>query len=306
MKPLTKLSGARFISLIVAFAAVSLTSLAQTIQFYGVDKRVTYLQNSSSTPSTPSATINDPNGPYFFEANISGSSLNLLGSAPTLTGSYPASSLTLVLKNSNTQYGFSGNNPAQHGFSTKPAMDTAFPDTTYTLNNLPVSVALALGASDAYPTDIPHITNGSWSAGALQVNAATGITLSFSSLSNYSVGLGGFIAFGLYTTSGGNIGSQIADVFTTFTSSDPAQTTFTINPGDLTAGQTYFGELSFGKYITADNSSVSGALGYAFFENMTGFSITAVPEPSAFALGAGMVALLGASLYRRRQQPTRP
>src|SRR5947207_624474 len=60
-------------------------SAAQTVDFYGVDKRVTYLQNSASAPVTPATNLADPNGPYHFSATVSGSNLDLLSPAPTVT-----------------------------------------------------------------------------------------------------------------------------------------------------------------------------------------------------------------------------
>lgn len=283
-----------FLALAVLGAASStLADPVPTIEAYGVDKRITYLQTSSTAPSSPSLTLGDPNGPYFFEATVSGSYLDLLCPAPALAGVGD-----LVLKGTG-EWGFENNFPATNGFGAKGTMDSAFPNGNFTLNNLtgPGSVTLNLGPSDAYPADIPAVTNGTWVGEALQVNAVTGMTLCFNNFSAYDAA--GMIEFHLYTTSGASITGDLASALTLQPNSDLPLLSYTIQPGDLIPGQTYFAELSFGSFTTFDELSIDNAFGYALYQNMTGFSISAIPEPSTYAAAAGFLAF-GLVLWRRR------
>jgi hypothetical protein len=302
MKLIHVSSRVSFLALAALGVATPSRPIAQTIQFYGVEKRITYSQTSSAAPSSPATTINDPSGPYFFEGSVSGSNLNLLTPAPTLSGAFSGA---LVLK-SNDEYGFTAGLPAAHSFNIKSDLDTAFPNGTYSLNGLPLttppgigSVSLNLGIADAYPAAIPYITNGTWSGSALQVNAVTGMTLNFSPFAAYGTGGGSLIEFHLYSTNLGAIGSDLDSVVTISVFSNAAQTSYTFAPGQLTAGQTYFAELSYGTFTNTNQAAISGALGYALYQDMTGFSISAIPEPSTYAAVTGVLAL-GLVCWRRR------
>src|SRR3954462_1027043 len=65
MKLIHVSSRVSFLALAALGVATPSRPIAQTIQFYGVEKRITYSQTSSAAPSSPATTINDPSGPYF-------------------------------------------------------------------------------------------------------------------------------------------------------------------------------------------------------------------------------------------------
>lgn len=254
--------------------AGSVTSFAQaTIDGFIVGKKQDFLQTSAATP-TSNAIIGDPNGPYHFSADLSGTSLNLLNPTPKVTTPTGA------------QYALTGNSTdmgVARNYSTKSGLDAAFPNSSgnYTFTAGPYSFPISLGLGDAYPTDIPKITNGSWNAqGALEVNAQNGSTLTFSNFSDYMGGAGGMVIFSVYDVSGNTAGTELISAQSVHLSglaTNPMLTSYSIAGGGLQPDHTYYAELSFIRII---NANFSSAIGISTFVSSTGFMISTAIAPT--------------------------
>ena len=251
------------------------TLLAQArLDTFGVGKKMDYLQNASATP-TSHTIMGDPNGPFHFSADIGGANLTQLTTTPKVS-----------LPNA-TQFTLTGTASAMgyaRSFSGKTALDTAFPDGSYTINAGGSNLPCPLGNNDAYPAEIPQVTNGTWDGqGRLVINATAGGTVTFNNFSNYSGGIGGIITFNLYAVSGTTLGSELAatqSLALNGYTSDPALTSYTIAPGQLQPDRTYYAELSFARIVNLniDYLATLGAVGVSSFLNTTGLIIsTAAP-----------------------------
>lgn len=255
------------------FTTMSL-AFGQTLEGFGVGKKLDYLQISSATP-TSQTIIGDPDGPFHFSADITGSSLNLFSPVPKVT-----------LPNA-TQYNLAGDSMSMGlsaSYASKSALDTAYANGTYNFTVGGTTYPAALGSTDLYPAEIPRLTNGTWDGvGKLVVNAASGTTLNFSSFSNYTGGVGGIISFNLYAVNGNAVGAELVAVESialTGYPSDPALTTYTIAAGFLQADRTYYGELSFAR-VTSLHTSLLPAVGVSTFMRTTGFMITTASPATA-------------------------
>ena len=265
----------KFRTVLVALLIAPVSGLvAQTVQFYGVAKRANYLQNSSATPVV-SALPSDPDGYiYHFDADVKGTSLNLFSSIKLTLPN--ATQYTLVNKDAldNTSFGF-GPSGTVHGFASKSALDAAFANGTYNVTLGSTVVPLTLGVADTYPAEIPTVTGGTWDVnGKFVINATTGATITFNTFSSYASG--GYISGDIYTISGSYTGNKVVmqrNINITGYLTDPLATSITVAPSVLLPGQTYYGELNFGRLTAGDSASIPGALGHANFDYITGFMI---------------------------------
>lgn len=297
--------GSRMVALLAFALAVDGTSLfaEATLDSFGVGKKLDYLQSSAAAP-TSQIILGDPAGPFHFSADLLGANLNQLATPPKLT-----------LPDGATQYTLTGTSASKGiaaSYSSKTALDAAFPNGTYTFvaggSNLPI----ALGTSDAYPAEIPQITSGTWDGqGKLLINATSGAALSFNSFSNYATGVGGTITFSIFAVSGSVIGSELlsADsVALAGYSSDAALTSYTIAAGALQADRTYYAELSFSRTVALNTSYLEtlGAFGLASYVKTTGLmistasavvapSITTQPASQTLTVGGGFTLTVAAS-----------
>lgn len=259
------------------FTTASL-ALGQSLEGFGVGKKLDYLQNSSATP-TSQTIIGDPDGPFHFSADITGSNLTLFSPVPKVT-----------LPNS-TQYNLTGDSASlglSASYASKSALDTAFANGTYNFTVGGTTYPAALGAADLYPVDTPRLTNGTWDGvGKLVVNAASGTTLNFNTFSEYTQGTGGIISFNLYSVNGNTVGAELVAeervALTGYPPSDPALTTYTIAAGFLQADRTYYGELSFARVtsvnVYTDRNPI--VVGVSTFIRTTGFMITTASPATA-------------------------
>lgn len=281
--------------LALAFLGVSVasTGFAQaSLESYGVGKKRDFLQISASAPVSQ-AIPGDPNGPYHFAANLTGSSLNLINPVPKIT--LPGSSqYTLV--------GSSSSLGIVYNYTTKSALDAAFPNGSYSFTAGTSTLPISLGASDAYPAETPQVTTGAWDGqGRLVVNASSDATLNFNNFSQYSSGTGGIITFTLSPVSGTTLGGDLVAVESIALSgysSDAALTAYTIPAGTLQANQTYYAELSFARIVNL-NTTFLPIVGTATFMHTTGFVIsTTVPaaSPVITVQPAGQSVTVGANV----------
>jgi len=283
------------LALTLAIGGTSLCAQQAMIADFGVGKKLDYLQ-SAATSTTSQIILGDPSGPFHFSADISGTNLNLLSPVPKVT--LPDS----------TQFTLTGTSLAKRlaaSYSSKSALDVAFPNGNYAIVAAGSNLAVSLGVSDAYPAEIPQITNGTWDGqGKLQINAASGATLNFNSFSNYATGVGGTITFDLYAVSGTTKGSSVLSVNSLALSgyaSDPALTSYTIAAGVLQADRTYYAELSFSRIVTLNTSFLASlnAIGVASFMKTTGLLIStasAVVAPTITTQPLSQTVTVGGSI----------
>ena len=259
----------------ILFLATALPGFAGVTQ-YSVSKQAQFNQTSTSAPTA------DPTAPFRLQANVDVAASTDLSSDPTATkpaGGTGASPLVLSFNAGSSQYKNNVN------FLTLALMNAAYFDGSYVMHMVSPSfgtkdVNLTLNpAAYSIPTDIPKLTNTSWSGGLLQLDPTVGNTLSW----NLFTQLTGndFVDFSL-----SGLGVNI-DVKGSSTSQFLAANT-------LTPGQTYSGGISFGHVTTNDTTSVAGATGLAGYVSQTKFTVQAVPEPAtAGLLGLGALLLAG-------------
>jgi hypothetical protein len=146
---------------------------------------------------------------------------------------------------------------------------------------------------DIYP-DAPMITGGTWSGGKLQLDPTINNTINFTAftLPSGSFGTGDRIFFS-------------ADDANYDQSSSTSVTSFVINAGTLTAGQSYDFELVFVNAVYVDTTSLTSTganQGFAGYVTITNFQVYAIPEPSTCAAIFGGLALAGVMLHRHRRK----
>ena len=275
MKPNDTLKSQMKPILSILFLATALPGFAGVTQ-YSVSKQAQFNQTSTSAPTA------DPTAPFRLQANVDVAASTDLSSDPTATkpaGGTGASPLVLSFNAGSSQYKNNVN------FLTLALMNAAYFDGSYVMHMVSPSfgtkdVNLTLNpAAYTIPTDIPKLTNTSWSGGLLQLDPTVGNTLSW----NLFTQLTGndFVDFSL-----SGLGVNI-DVKGSSTSQFLAANT-------LTPGQTYSGGISFGHVTTNDTTSVAGATGLAGYVSQTKFTVQAVPEPAtAGLLGLGALLLAG-------------
>jgi hypothetical protein len=279
-----------------------------SVSFYGIDKRVNYAQVTDSG-TMPSLGIDprDPLGSFVFDANVNGFGLASIP-APVLSGPAVASPISLILDGSDGGWHNYGSGAPAYNFASKSAMDAAYPNGTYSFNVNTTPVTLTLGGTlnaDRYPAEIPTVTNGTWSGGALVLDAANSFTFNFNSFSDYSPN--GAIQFSIYSTDiSGNPTSQLINTMAIAAFAQPALTSYDLVGGTLQAGQIYYGQLDFTRITAFDSTSIRGASGIASFERETHFyinTIAAVPEPAGLAgwLGAAALAVAIGRRVRRNK-----
>lgn len=287
------------------FTAISTIASAQ-IDFFVVDKLVTYVQTSSSTPSLHATS------PFIFSFEIEGQNPgtsigSITNHAFTSPGGSGVTGYTLVsgdYDSSENQWKY------RQSFALKSDLDAAFSNGTYSVSVGNVAdIPLTLNASpsgDLYPL-VPKVTgmnNGaSWNGSNQLLISDTGTTtLTFSdftsqynSTSNGQVGahIGAF----LYLTSSGSF-TELNQEALTF-EADSAFNTFMIS--GLTAGSTYQFELEYNAIMAADTTSIPGATGVALFSSRMQLEVLAIPEPSTYAAILGALALGGVMVQRRRR-----
>lgn len=243
----------------------ALGSVRADVNSYGMSKGRDFLQSSSATPTSDAIT-----GAFQFSVDLVGTNLNLLAPAPKLI--LPNASQQ-NLTGSGTSMGLSPR------YASKANLDAAYPNGSYSITAGTLTLPVSFGSTDAYPSDIPRILNGTWdSQGRLVINAQTGAELTFNSFSQYSTGPGEWISFSLYAISGTTLGNEIVSVERFALSgygSDEALTSYGISAGLLQADRTYYAELSFARIVNL-NTSFLPITGTATFLYNTGFMISTI------------------------------
>lgn len=270
-----------FIVTVVWLGLVS-RSFAQVTQ-YVVAKDEIFNQTSTAAPAP------DPTAPWRVNTSVTVSAQSDLSSDPTVTsaGGAGASPLTLTYNAGNGEYRNRVN------FTDRASLDAAYIDGTYVMHMVSPSfgtkdVNLTLNpASYTFATDIPTISNTTWSGGMLQLDPTVNNMINWNTFSQLAGN--DYVIFDLF--------GQSVSIFQTGNLAS-----FTINANTLVPGQTYSGDIDFIHLTTSDTTSVSGAKGLSGYDVFTRFTIQAIPEPSTLAMfGVGAGALFAAQRLLRRR-----
>ncbi|MDB6095489.1 MAG: peptidase and matrixin and adamalysin [Verrucomicrobia bacterium] len=185
-------------------------------------------------------------------------------------------------------------------FSTKAALDAAYPAGTYTLTGTGLATVTLNLPADNYPTAVPQITNGTWNAGGvLVIDPTQSVTLNFNNFTTYaSAGFAGHEDFELQSNANFEKGIATVAAFG-FTVSATPFTTVTIPANTLPTGGAFRAVLRYDTLTTLDTS---GAGTVVLFSNQLEFWIaalapgtTAQSQPFITAQPADRIAALGGS-----------
>ena len=258
-------------------------AFAQVTQYVAAKDEI-FNQTSTAAPS-PDATA-----PWRVDTVVAVNAQSDLSNNPTVTapsGGTGATPLTLTYNAGSGQYRNRVN------FADRASLDAAYPDGTYVMHMVsPVfgtkNVNLTINpASYTFPTDIPKLSNTTWSGGMLQLDPTVSNTLNWNAFSQLSGN--DYVIFDLF---GQNVSI----------SQSGSLTSFTLNANTLVPGQTYSGDIDFIHVTTFDTTSVSGATGQAGYDVFTHFTIQAVPEPSTWMLLS--LGVFGLCAVARRRAPS--
>lgn len=266
----------------VLVSMVVATSLPAQI-YVSVNKGIHYTQTGAST-----VTPNNPT-PYSVNADISGTGLStLIPTGPNQVT--PSTAVTYGLTYDSGKQGWNYNS----GGMSLSLLDTTFPNGGWTLEAGGNTWNLSL-TGDLYPNyPVATFSAGTWSGGVLNLTAAeaaAGFTVSTNVFTTNYVSGSSYIGVFLENLS--------AENFPTFTASS---VTLNVPGGSLAAG-THNLSMDF-QSILAMDSSVGGYValtGYNANTNLT-IQVEAIPEPSAYAAIAGVLALAGVLIRRRCRQ----
>jgi len=282
-------------------------AFGQTVAFYSVAKEHNFVQNSSSGLGVLG---------YEFDVNINGAGLGGYATSLALApeSGFATNPMTATLN-------ASGFGAAIGGYPSSGALDTAFANGSYALSlgpssdNLNATSSLSLGESTSYPSVAPQLTTGTWSGGKLVVDAGSSYTFNFNSASftdfdpnnSGATSFGGAVRFTIF--SGGTVVATSLAVYNADTQTT-AFTSFTLPAFSLTSGSTYVGKIQFSRIVDlntfVDDGTIAdayGGTGFAAFGYQTQFQISAIPEPSTWAVLAACATLGFAQYARRRERP---
>jgi hypothetical protein len=235
------------------------THVANGQQVYFVGKSQAFTQSDSS------GAVADPTASFQFSATGVNRATLILPLGSTMPLAYLASDQEYAI---------------HQGFTTKAALDTAFPLGTYQMTGTGIPTLSFNLTTDNYPVGTPQVTSGTWNpAGMLVVNPTQATTINLNTFTGYSTsGLAGHMQTNIESTMGDNVRlqNQIATVaiFGMMASPTPL-TSLTIPAGTLTNGRLYQASVSWDTITTLDTTTVAGSGAVAVFTKQLTFYIAA-------------------------------
>lgn len=232
---------------------------------YDIQKEENYDQASSAAPTV------DPKHPFQFSANVNPTGASTLLSTSTVT---PPGGSALYFESDENGLDY------QQNFSSKAALDAAYPAGTYSLtvnSSTPNTyTGTAVLGADNYPPvpQIISLTNATWSGGAIVVTDITQpVTITWNSF-NSSTGQVNF------NVNNADIGSQFT--------ANGSNNSFTFTPNTSTAlenNESYEADLSFSNNNGSNTTNIPGASSGAGYETTVQFIIQ-TGSPSSGSKGA--------------------
>ena len=240
--------------LVCWFGLVAYPASGQNIYFVG--KTQAFTQSDNTVP------VADSIQPWQFSATAPNAATLVLPAGSTMPLTYLAN---------NQDYEINQN------FTTKTALDTAWPNGTYRMTGAGIPTNSLNLTTDNYPAGTPQVTGGTgtWSNGLLIVNPGQTATISLNTFTGYATsGVAGHMSVEVRSQTGGSfdLNNEIATqaVFGLTASTTPL-TSITIPAGSLTSGQVYQGKVNWDTLTTLDVPNTAVAL----FEKKLNFYIAA-------------------------------
>lgn len=264
--------------LAAALAVLIGSSASAKVTFYDILKNAQYTQISAAQPQN--AVSWDFIARIFTDVDneVTAGTLSFPGNLRTLTPVGPR----LV------RY-------AQFGFPTEPDLENAYPATTYFFNATAGSLAGQSGSAPEFipvrATEVPYLTGNSF-ADLGNATAGQSVTVTWNPYTVPAPVTHQLVYFQLFEN--GVLKRDVAGQNGAFTS-------YTIDGGDLVAGNSYRWSLFFDPRFQGNNGGFGGTASFVeSFDSITSgtFSVRPVPEPASLAaLGLGALAVV-----RRRRR----
>jgi hypothetical protein len=264
-------------------------SPAGRAQFYFASKSQAFVQTSAG------GAIPDPNGAFTFSAE-----------APTAVSLAVPGGVTSALPAD--RWGDPGYN-LEAVFSTKAALDAAYPSGTYQMTGTGIPALSFNLAAEVYPSATPQVIGGTWNSGGLLVlNPAQANTISLSTFIDYATGgIAGHMRIDVGSVAPGGNNLELEEEVATqpvfgLTARSTPFTSYTIPAGTLASGQAYRVDVNFDTLTTLDTTSVPDSGVVATFTNNLSFYIaaqapgTSTPAPTITTQPTNQRAPLGDSV----------
>ncbi len=191
-----------------------------------------------------------------------------------------------------------------NSYTSQASLDAAFASGIYTVTVKEIALALNLRGNFTYPGATPFGTAsaGTWTDGVLYVDPTLALTITINSV-DFGSG-NGHVGMNLHGNYSGSInyGAFGPGVLSGGSINIPASTFVT--------GQSYTVEMQFNTLADQNlgdnpNAPETNSTNAAVYTKLTTFTITAIPEPAAYAAFAGIAALAGVLRVRGRQRAVR-
>ncbi len=280
------------------FALVALLSLAQFAPpafgqyIYIINKQEQFVQSGAGT------TVANPGSPWHGEAQISGGTQD--NSTPTgpnsiVTPGGGLGTVPLAFSSDDNQWEY------QQDFTSQAALETAFPNGSYTFNSGGSSASISL-TGNTYtniPTATFSITNGVWNNDVYYILPGQSITIMTNSIAGF---VPGSFRVGIDASAQNNINNYPSIKFDSLDDNlMDASGSITIPGSELQPGDVWSMELQFNSFSTINTSTgLNGGDNIGIYTMKTDVTIDAIPEPAETALLAGLL-MLGAAQWRRRK-----